>query len=102
MTEGEREEDERIYGVPREALEDRGPSVVSLNAVVASLAVTEFMVAVTGLRQPRRLLEYEARRGAVKVSRDPPKADCYYCKGGVWGTADESGVERLVQPTRRR
>jgi len=36
-----------IYGVDRADLEEAGPSVVSVNGVVASLGVTEFMLGVT-------------------------------------------------------
>ena len=34
------------------------PAVVSLNGVIASLAMTEFMVMITGLREPRPFLVY--------------------------------------------
>jgi hypothetical protein len=95
-TEGERREDERIYGVRRGALGDHGPAVVSLNAVVASLAVTEFMVAVTGLRDPQRQMEYHGRRGIVTIPTDPPKPDCFYCKG-VWGQREAANTERFIQ-----
>lgn len=46
------ETNRRIYGVHPSALPGTGPAVVSINGVVASLAVTEFMVLVTSLRQP--------------------------------------------------
>src|SRR5262245_8842059 len=48
----QRADEEALYGVPREALGAGGPSVVTVNGVVASLAVTELMVIVTGLRRP--------------------------------------------------
>jgi hypothetical protein len=58
MTEERRSGDDEIYGVDRAALDTGGPSVVSVNGVVASLAVTEFMAWRTGLRElpqlPRR------------------------------------------------
>lgn len=57
------------------------PSIVSINGVVASLAVTEFMLTVTGIREPNQLLTYHGRTGKVTVSTDSPAADCYYCKG---------------------
>lgn len=85
-----------LYGVKRAALQQSGPSVVSINGVVASLAVTEFMVTVTGLRTPRRVLTYRGNRGTVGVSDDEPQRDCYYCKGvrGRHGAAD---VERYIR-----
>ena len=88
-------EDEDIYGVPRADLGGRGPSVISLNALVASAAVTEFMVAVTGLRDPQSHLEYHGRRGVLLSDRSEPRPDCYYCKG-IWGKGLAVGAERHI------
>jgi len=88
-------EDDGIYGVRRRDLGDRSPSVVSLNGVVASAAVTEFMVAVTGLRDPQTHLEYDGRRGVLRVDRTVPRSDCYYCKG-LWGQKERAGAERHI------
>lgn len=85
-----RDADRRIYGVDRDALAVTGPSVVSINGVVASLAVTEFMVAVTGLRPAASQLSYRADRGIVRASLDQPAADCYYCSH-LWGSALREG-----------
>jgi molybdopterin/thiamine biosynthesis adenylyltransferase len=86
-------EESRLYGVPAIDLGESGPSVVSLNGTVASLAVTEFMVFVTGLRQPSRLLRYYGHISRVTVSVDPPSPDCFYCKS-VYGLKERAGVER--------
>ena len=67
------------YGVDRSVLGASGPAVVSLNGVVASLGVTEFMVAVTSLRKPFRYLNYHGILGKVTVNQDAPVGDCYYC-----------------------
>lgn len=75
----QREQRLKIYGVDRQDLDQKGPSVVSLNGVVASLGVTEFMVAVTGIRSPNRLTNYYGNTGKVVVSADLPLKDCYYC-----------------------
>ncbi len=90
---GGRDEESRLYGVPRSELEESGPSVVSINGVVASLAVTEFMVLVTGLRLPHRLLRYHGRLGKVTVGVDPPLPSCFYCKS-VYGLREKAVVER--------
>ena len=75
-----RRDRETIYGLPKNELDEKGPSVVSINGVVASLAVTEFLVAVTGVRsKPRRLLTYRANLGIVTQGKTPSTADCYYC-----------------------
>jgi molybdopterin-synthase adenylyltransferase len=74
-----RAERDRLYGVPRADLDEAGPSVVSLNGVIASLAVTEFMVEVTGLRPANGLLTYRGPLGGVTVGKDAPAPGCYYC-----------------------
>jgi molybdopterin/thiamine biosynthesis adenylyltransferase len=71
----------RIYGIDEDALEGTGPSVVSINGVVASLAVTEFAVMITGLRSPVVQLTYRADRGIVTRSADRGDSDCLYCHG---------------------
>ena len=55
------------------------------NGVVASLAVTEFMLSVAGIREPNRLLTYHGRTGKVTVSINEPqveKARVAYVGGG--------------------
>jgi hypothetical protein len=75
-----REEEDKMYGVSRDALGEAGPSVVSLNGIIASLAVTEFMIWKTGVpRLPKRLLRYDGVRGIVNEPKDPPQPDCPYC-----------------------
>ena len=86
---------EATYGVSHDALNRRGPSVVSLNGVAASLAVTEFMVGVTGIRAPKRLLTYRAQLGIVTVDNDPPRPDCYYCKG-IRARPEAASVDRYL------
>lgn len=87
---------DKIYGVNKDILGDAGPSIVSVNGVIASLAVTEFMVAVTGLRPAKRLLTYYGATGKVTVSLDTPHPDCYYCKG-LWGRGPDADVERYIR-----
>lgn len=80
----------------RELLGRTGPSVVSINGTIASLAVTEFMVAVTNLRDPRRLLNYKGSSGKVFASVDVPPADCYFCKGR-WNLGATADVEHYLR-----
>jgi molybdopterin/thiamine biosynthesis adenylyltransferase len=84
-----------MYGLPIEEIRDSGPSVVTLNGVVASLATTEFMVQVTGIRQARRLVNYHGHSSKVTVITDEPRPDCYYCKS-VYGMRQKSDVERYL------
>jgi len=81
MSPGEREVHARIYGVDRGALAGTGPMVVSVNGAVASLAVTEFMAFVTGMRPPARYVVYRGERSTVGRSNDEPASDCYFCRG---------------------
>lgn len=84
---------EKIYGVSQKYLDETGPSVVSIDGVVASLAVTEFMVMITGLREPSRLLHYRGHLGIVNKSEDRPHPNCYYCKS-VRGRRDDANIDR--------
>ena len=93
-TEGQREEEARTYGVPQTGLVT-GPSVVSLNGILASVAVTEFMVETTGIRSALRSLEYNGMMGRLVLDRDPPAADCYFCKG-LFGSGDDSNLQPLA------
>lgn len=87
---------ETVYGIHRATLGRSGPSVVSVNGVVASIDVTEFMSAVTGIRPPNVVSKYYGHHGRTTVSKDRPTSDCWYCK--TWGRGIEAGVERYLQP----
>jgi molybdopterin/thiamine biosynthesis adenylyltransferase len=92
MTDEQRAADDKIYGIERNVLNDGGPAVVSVNGVVASLAVTEFMAWRTGLREPVGYLNYRGDRGTVGRRADPERAYCHYCMT-LWGTG-VPGAER--------
>lgn len=80
QTEEQRAEDERIYGIRRGALQSAGPSVVSINGVVASTAVTEFVVWITGMRDARRSLVYRGEYGIITLPPDQPLDRCPFCR----------------------
>jgi molybdopterin-synthase adenylyltransferase len=86
----------QIYGMNRDLMAEKGPSVVSINGVVASLAVTEFAVAVSGIRSPCVLLKYYAHQGKVVVNNDAPHPDCYYCSG-IRGRRERADVHRYIR-----
>ena len=91
-----RRDRDALYGVKRTALGHGGPSVVSINGVIASLAVTEFMVAVTGLRAPKPVLTWYAHMGRFSSPTEAPDPDCYYCKG-IRGQGDAADVQRYIR-----
>lgn len=68
-----------VYGVPLSELEGSGPSVVYLNGVIASLAVTEFTAAAVGLRPPAKHLDFQGHKGVVLKHSDPGDSECFYC-----------------------
>ena len=84
-----------LYGITKDQLAEAGPSVVSINGVIASLAVTEFAVTVSGLRRPHTLLTYRADLGRVTLNTDRPLINCYYCKG-IYGTAEQAEINRYL------
>lgn len=83
MTEAELEIERRIYGLKGDLLGATGPAVVSVNGVVASMAVTEFMAHVTGIRPPAPQLVYRADIPRITLSKDTPRPGCPYC--ARWG-----------------
>jgi len=87
---------EAIYGVRKELIDETGPSVISINGVIASLAVTEFMAAVTGMRSPVRLITYYGHESVVRKSKDLPNPDCPYCQGAR-GIGERAEVERYLK-----
>lgn len=84
MSSEQRAADARIYGIDRDALENTGPAVVSINGGVASLAVTEFMALVTGIREPVAHLIYRGDLRQLTKSVDQPREGCWYCTQ-LWG-----------------
>lgn len=94
QSEAARRDREAIYGVPKDDLAGTGPSVVTLNGVVASLALTEFLMYVTGLRPPIRHLSYRGRSGIVTSSKTL-SSSCYYCNN-VKGSGKRADVERYL------
>jgi molybdopterin/thiamine biosynthesis adenylyltransferase len=94
MSPQERKIHEKIYGLPVTQLEDSGPSVVTLNSVIASLAATEFMVEVTGVRPANRLLTYRGSMGIVSKKQIAKEKDCALC--ATWNTREAAGVERYL------
>lgn len=90
-----RQDRDEIYGVDRNDLNEIGPSVVSLNGVLASLAVQEYMLQTTGIRKANRKLEYRGNMGIVAVGRPEDRPDCYFCST-VRDAGDKADLERYL------
>ena len=99
MSEEAKRDRDRIYGVDVVDLGEAGPSVVSINGIIASTGVTEFMLAVTGLvEEPRRHLVYRGHMGRMAVSTDTGDGDCYFCQT-IRGRGKNADVFRYVSKT---
>lgn len=92
------EEERTIYGVRASALKGSGPSVVSLNGLLASAAVTEFLVHWTDVRAARRFLVYKGSFGILSLMSDASHPECPYCSAGslVRGKREQANVERWL------
>jgi len=99
-TDAERHNEAAVYGIREIFLADdgAGPSVVSVNGVVASLGVTEFKVAATGMREPNPHLEYRGNEGVVRKRVDQPAPDCHYCQN-IRGKGDAADITRYFNAT---
>jgi len=81
------------YGLGRDILD---PSVISLNSIIAGLAVTEFLMLVTGLREPNRKVTYRGMRGVFRESIDKKRGDCIVCNSIV-GKGKQADIKRYVR-----
>lgn len=79
MTDEQREQRDRNYGLTPEQAGDSGPSVVTINGVVASLACTEALMFITGLRDPARQLTYLGQASVVRKNNSEGDSQCLYC-----------------------
>lgn len=95
-----RKDEEAIYGVSKEWLEDSGPAVVTINGIIASIAATEFLLHITGIRKAKPFLSYNGRRGIVNLNTDEPREDCYFCKM-IRRKRDDANVENKYIPDQK-
>lgn len=73
-----------------------GPSVISLNSIIAGLAVTEFLMLVTGLREPNRRVTYKGMRGVFRESIDKKRNDCVVCNS-IAGKREQADIKRYIR-----
>ena len=84
-----------LYGVDAELLDEKGPSVVSINGVVASLGVTEFIVCATGIRAPKKYINYRGDQAKTMVRNERGTKDCFCCSN-IRGSREQANVERYI------
>lgn len=75
--------------------QEAAPSVISLNGVIAYLAITEFIVMTIGIREPNRHLTYHGLKGSVNIRQDERKDNCYTC-GFLKGVRNGANIKRYV------
>ena len=90
------ENEDAAYGIDGSALSETGPSVVSVNGVVASLGVTAFMALATGMELPYTFQIYRGNHGTVTRKTTTGIDDCYYCCS-VRGRGDQAKLERYFR-----
>lgn len=106
----ERANRDAIYGVDSSVLADSGPSVASLNGVIASLGMMELFCHLSGLRPPRPFLNYHGPCGKVALRDERRAGTCYFCDGlfagghdhdleGVVAGLQDSVVAKSERPT---
>jgi molybdopterin-synthase adenylyltransferase len=79
MPESQQAEFSKMYGIDAEDIGVSGPSVVTINGVVASLACTEALMFLTDLREPARQLTYIGNTSTVRRNTSTGNPDCLYC-----------------------
>lgn len=92
-TEEERRTRARSYGQDAIPGAGGGPSVVSINGVVASLGVTEILKAITGIGTPAPLRVYRGPQSIVNMPNEtePDTKTCRICSE-VFGQGDAAGL----------
>lgn len=85
-----------LYGVKNEFLNEKGPSVVSINGTVASLGVTEFMVSVTRVRPAKRYITYRGDQAKTMVRNERETKDCFCCDV-LRGLRENANIERYLK-----
>jgi hypothetical protein len=76
------------------------PAVVSINGVIASLAVTEMLRRMTGMggaNDPAVILLYRLADGTVRRVRRP-NGNCAICAGPSAGLGDLGDIPGLIHP----
>ncbi len=91
-----RKDQQILYGIDQNSLGGAGPAVVSINGLIASLAVTEFMTSATGLQSAHNLRNYRGNDSLITRGEVKNVTDCYYCNN-VKGQGDNADLEHYIR-----
>jgi hypothetical protein len=86
---------DNVYGMAKNELEGSGPSVVTLNGIIASMGCTELMLYVTGLRKANKKVSYYGSSGVTRKTNEH-KDGCYFCNS-VRNTKDKVNIEKYFE-----
>lgn len=73
----------------------QAPSVISLNGVVSSLAVTEFLGMTTGVKETAPCLYYYALKNTLRIRQSRKDSNCLACVN--MGKGDHVDIERYAR-----
>lgn len=95
--EGDRAFRRSVYGQPVESLLGSGPSVISINGMIASLGVTELMCEIANIKIANDTVHhsYMGTFGTVVRPAHSPRPDCRICTK-VTGNPQEAQIEALL------
>ena len=85
-----------IYGLDKNDFKETGPSVISINGIIASFAVTEFIMWATNMQKPKTVLTYRGKQSIVTINNERQNSDWYYCND-IRGKQQASGVYRFLE-----
>jgi hypothetical protein len=101
MDDAQRAQRDRLYGLTPEQAGGSGPSVVTINGVVASLACTEALMFLTRLREPARQLTYLGHDSVVRKNTTVGDLDCLYCTRWREAHSNKQRPSRALHECRR-
>lgn len=85
-----------LYGIDKKLLGEKGPSVVFVNGVIASLAVKEFIAIVTKIAEPNRYLNYRGDLARITKRNERQAKDCFCCNV-LRGLKEKADIERYIR-----
>lgn len=76
--------------------EETSPSVISLNAIMAGIATSEFLMMITGIRPHNKIVTYKGMRGVATIRNEQKKDNCLVCNY-IAGKGDSIDIKRYLR-----